>query len=397
MTLLAGGLRPSRCGRAQLMLCPRRRRGVCRGSGIGGQLNTVVWLRRGVAARGGARCAGPIPRTAHSLRSSYVRFPSRPPTDNTQANRHSAGYRPGCGAACRLLRRRGSCRLASAADPCAPLLNAVACENSKPGSPALGMGHLRRRRFRHPGLLDRDQCQRRPAHPLQGGHQRAQLHDRHLPDRLVPGPRRPQNRRRHTVRPPPDPAAVPHRRRHRTLRLRELGGLRDLAGPRDGRLRRVRCPADAAGQRQPSHITFVVRYDGSHSDVVFQTSDTSWQAYNDYGGSDFYQGAANGRAYKISYNRPVNTRGAMDGRDFYFSNEYPLVRFLEKNGYDVSYISGVDTDRQRRPAAQPQGLPLRGPRRILVRRAAGQRRGRPRCRREPAVPLRQRSVLADPV
>ena len=35
----------------------------------------------------------------------------------------------------------------------------------------------------------------------------------------------------------------------------------------------------------------------------------------------------------------------MDGRDFYFSNEYPLVRFLEKNGYDVSYISGVDTDR----------------------------------------------------
>ena len=35
----------------------------------------------------------------------------------------------------------------------------------------------------------------------------------------------------------------------------------------------------------------------------------------------------------------------MDGRDFYFSNEYPLVRFLEKNGYDVSYLSGVDTDR----------------------------------------------------
>lgn len=94
-----------------------------------------------------------------------------------------------------------------------------------------------------------------------------------------------------------------------------------------------------------SHITFVVRSDGSHSDVVFQTSDTSWQAYNSYGGSNFYAGAENGRAYKISYNRPVNTRGAVDGRDFYFSNEYPLVRFLEKNGYDVSYLSGVDTDR----------------------------------------------------
>ena len=41
----------------------------------------------------------------------------------------------------------------------------------------------------------------------------------------------------------------------------------------------------------------------------------------------------------------LNTRGGPDGRDFYFSNEYPLVRFLEKNGYDVSYISGLDTDR----------------------------------------------------
>jgi hypothetical protein len=94
-----------------------------------------------------------------------------------------------------------------------------------------------------------------------------------------------------------------------------------------------------------SHITFVVRDDSSHSAVLFQTSDPTWQAYNTYGGSDFYQGGAVGRAYKISYNRPVMTRGDNSGRDFYFSNEYPLVRFLEKNGYDVSYFSGVDSDR----------------------------------------------------
>lgn len=99
---------------------------------------------------------------------------------------------------------------------------------------------------------------------------------------------------------------------------------------------------DTGGQ---SHITFIVRSDGSHSDVVFQTSDTTWQAYNTYGGADFYQGAVNGRAYKVSYNRPFATRGESSGRDFYFGNEYPLVRFLEKNGYDVSYISGVDTHR----------------------------------------------------
>ena len=94
-----------------------------------------------------------------------------------------------------------------------------------------------------------------------------------------------------------------------------------------------------------SHITFIVRSDASTADVVFQTSDPTWQAYNTYGGSDFYRGAANGRAYKLSYNRPVTTRADNDGRDFYFSAEYPLVRFLEKNGYDVTYISGVDTDR----------------------------------------------------
>lgn len=96
---------------------------------------------------------------------------------------------------------------------------------------------------------------------------------------------------------------------------------------------------------QSSHITFVVRDDASTSDIVFQTSDPTWQAYNSYGGSDFYRGGANGRAYKISYNRPVVTRGTAYGRDFYFANEYPLVRFLERNGYDVSYIAGVDTDR----------------------------------------------------
>ncbi len=94
-----------------------------------------------------------------------------------------------------------------------------------------------------------------------------------------------------------------------------------------------------------SHIVFVVRNDASHADVVFQTSDPTWQAYNTYGGADFYQGADIGRAFKISYNRPVVTRGDVDGRDFYFASEYAMVRYLEQNGYDVAYQSGVDTDR----------------------------------------------------
>ena len=99
---------------------------------------------------------------------------------------------------------------------------------------------------------------------------------------------------------------------------------------------------DTGGQSQ---IVFVVRDTARHSDILFQTSDPTWEAYNAYGGSDFYQGTVNGRAYKISYNRPFVTRGGESQRDFYFGNEYAAVRFLERNGYDVTYFSGVDTDR----------------------------------------------------
>jgi hypothetical protein len=94
-----------------------------------------------------------------------------------------------------------------------------------------------------------------------------------------------------------------------------------------------------------NHVMFVVRNDASHSDMIYQTSDTTWQAYNDWGGSSLYAGQPAGRAYKVSYNRPFNTRGTPDGRDFVWANEYPMVRFLEANGYDVSYQSGIDTDR----------------------------------------------------
>ncbi len=116
-------------------------------------------------------------------------------------------------------------------------------------------------------------------------------------------------------------------------------------------------PADAvsgvyiARLRRPdtggdSHVVFVVRDDARSSDVLFQTSDTTWQAYNNYGDRSMYYGGPNGRAYKASYNRPMFARGnTPDGRDSFFGSEYAMIRWLERNGYDVSYVSGVDTDR----------------------------------------------------
>jgi Domain of unknown function (DUF4082)/Cadherin-like domain len=99
---------------------------------------------------------------------------------------------------------------------------------------------------------------------------------------------------------------------------------------------------------QVFEIPFIVRNDSSHSDIVFQTSDQTWQAYNPWGGANLYAGngpGPQGAAYAVSYNRPITTRdGGLSGtsNDMVFSAEYPAIYWLEENGYDVSYISGID-------------------------------------------------------
>jgi hypothetical protein len=111
--------------------------------------------------------------------------------------------------------------------------------------------------------------------------------------------------------------------------------------------------ADTGGA---NHLVFVVRDDARASDVLVQTSDTTWQAYNRYGGNSLYVGGpapnppayqfnSSGRAYKVSYNRPFETRDH-DPQSWLFNAEYPMVRFLEANGYNVKYWTGVDTDRR---------------------------------------------------
>ena len=97
-----------------------------------------------------------------------------------------------------------------------------------------------------------------------------------------------------------------------------------------------------------SHVIFVVRNDESHSKLLFQTADSTWQAYNRYGGNSLYAGGPGTnpeRAYKVSYNRPLTTRGTTP-EDAPFSAEYPMVRWLERNGYDVSYFTSVDDARR---------------------------------------------------
>ncbi|PYI68530.1 hypothetical protein CVV68_05955 [Arthrobacter livingstonensis] len=101
-----------------------------------------------------------------------------------------------------------------------------------------------------------------------------------------------------------------------------------------------------------SIIPFVVRNDASTSDVVFQTSDETWQAYNTYGGNSLYQCTvscppgnpeAYKAAFKVSYNRPFNSAADDQDRSWVTYAEIPMIMFMEQNGYDVSYISGLDT------------------------------------------------------
>ena len=102
---------------------------------------------------------------------------------------------------------------------------------------------------------------------------------------------------------------------------------------------------------QVFQIPFIVRDDSSHSNIVFQTSDETWQAYNAWGGNNLYGGTGPGNfgaAYAVSYNRPITTRdGTGTGEtgtanDMLFSAEFPAIYWLEENGYDVSYLSGID-------------------------------------------------------
>ena len=105
-----------------------------------------------------------------------------------------------------------------------------------------------------------------------------------------------------------------------------------------------------------SHIVFIVRNDASHSNLLFQTSDSTWEAYNTWGpsglnsGNSLYEenGNTSVRARKVSYNRPFTDRGLTGGlgsENWVFNAEYPMVRWLEANGYDVSYFTDMDGER----------------------------------------------------
>jgi hypothetical protein len=77
------------------------------------------------------------------------------------------------------------------------------------------------------------------------------------------------------------------------------------------------------------------------SRILVQVPVNTWQAYNPWGGKSLYDFNSRhfARASHVSFDRPLawTAQGPFDW-------EYSLVRFLEREGYDVGYQTDVDTD-----------------------------------------------------
>ncbi len=95
---------------------------------------------------------------------------------------------------------------------------------------------------------------------------------------------------------------------------------------------------------EQTYIPFVVKTTRKSPFVLIHTANTD-EAYNIWGGTSLYQDMTGtlpaGRAFQVSFDRPFYSNF---GAQYVLTWEYPMIRWLEKNGYDVSYISDVDVE-----------------------------------------------------
>src|SRR5215211_3094476 len=113
------------------------------------------------------------------------------------------------------------------------------------------------------------------------------------------------------------------------------------------------------GTKLENWMTFVVRDDSSTAPVVYSMDVNTWQAYNFWGGSgnsnlgiNLYgrindvtlANVSGSRAYTVSFNRPYLDQGSLDGAGNFMVWDFPLIRWMESQGYDISYITDVDLE-----------------------------------------------------
>lgn len=101
---------------------------------------------------------------------------------------------------------------------------------------------------------------------------------------------------------------------------------------------------------QESYVPLTVTDPASHAAFAVENDIYTWQAWNPYGGYDFYAGSGTcpagvypicNRARVVSFDRPYGyEHGAAD----FLGNEYPLVQFVEQHGLDVTYLTSADVE-----------------------------------------------------
>jgi hypothetical protein len=104
---------------------------------------------------------------------------------------------------------------------------------------------------------------------------------------------------------------------------------------------------DDKASHRSSFVSFVVRDDARQADLIAQRSDFTDAAYNNWDGagnkSSWYLGSP-----VVTLDRPLRTAAALGGlfsySAGYFTYEYPMIRWLEREGYDVKYVSNSDVD-----------------------------------------------------
>lgn len=115
-----------------------------------------------------------------------------------------------------------------------------------------------------------------------------------------------------------------------------------------------------------SYVVFIIR-DDRPTQFLFQCSDTTWQAYNRWpdhfglyndGQNEWYWGGK----VAVSFNRPYSRYCQIfdaplsQGSGEFLLWEFPVAYWLEKEGYDISYISNLDTHTDPRGLRRARGL-----------------------------------------
>jgi hypothetical protein len=110
----------------------------------------------------------------------------------------------------------------------------------------------------------------------------------------------------------------------------------------------IKLKASSGGE---NYIPFVLR-DDRPSAIFDQLPVTTWLAYNVWGGRGIYKcisgrgaGDWNARSRLVSFDRPFSQEdsGTRNGADRFFTFDYSMLRFLEREGADVTYGTSLET------------------------------------------------------